>query len=125
MEDEIYSCHRNNLQSTAIRTDLSIAIFFSYLDHWSTVTQVNDERRSFLSLFCRFTGRIGTQQTAHCPVTRNLPAETGFHPLVSVVRYASTLSTASGRYLSVHAHTKPETISKFIQWMLTLPWGIT
>ena len=52
MEDEIYSYHRNNFQSTALRTDLSIAIYFK-------------ERRSFLSMFCRFTGQIGPQQTAH------------------------------------------------------------
>ena len=66
MEDEIYSYHRNNLQSTAIRTDLSIAIFFFYLDHSKTVTEVNDERTKVFFIFvCRFTGRIGTQQTAH------------------------------------------------------------
>ena len=58
MEDEIYSCHRNNLQSTAIRTDLSIAIFFSYLDHWTTVTQVNDERTKVFFYLC-FVGLPG------------------------------------------------------------------
>ena len=51
MEDEIYSCHRNNLQSTAIRTDQSIAIFYFYLDHSSTVTQVNDERTKVFFIF--------------------------------------------------------------------------
>ena len=65
MEAESYSYHRNNLQSTAIRTDLSIAIFFFYLDHSKTVTQVNERTKVFFIFVCRFTGRIGTQQTAH------------------------------------------------------------
>ena len=51
MEHEIYSCHRDNLQSTATKTDLSIAFFFFYLDHSSTVTQVNDERTKVFFIF--------------------------------------------------------------------------
>jgi len=51
VEDEIYFYHRNNLQSAAIRTDLSIAIFFFYLDHSNTVTQVKDERTKVFFIF--------------------------------------------------------------------------
>ena len=58
MEAESYSYHRNNLQSTAIRTDLSIAIFFFYLDHSNTATQVNDERTKGLFYLC-FAGLQG------------------------------------------------------------------